>query len=118
MGAEARSVQLGDAPCVLRDALPPPEDELPILRLSDREQVLPDLLEAEAAIEPLRAEVLGEDADPQRAGAVALQPLKHRRQKPRAHAAPLMGLEDVQALELSAGRRHRLVRQVARPGER
>src|SRR3989344_2790650 len=46
------------------------QDEFAVDGLADRKAVFADLLEAVALVEPLGAEVLGPDADPDGAGAV------------------------------------------------
>ena len=67
---------------------PSPEDELPVQVLAHREVVLADLLEAEAAIEPLGAEILRPHAHVQRRVIPCGQPLEARTRRRVPSPAP------------------------------
>ena len=62
------------------------QDELKVAGPADRELVGSDLHEAMAGVEPLSAEVLRPDADPQPARAVLLEPGQRLCEQPRAEA--------------------------------
>ena len=72
--------------------------------VADDEIVGTRAFDAVAGVEALRAEVLAPHADPQRARAVALQPLHGGVEQPPAPAAVLVFAQDVQALELAVAR--------------
>src|SRR3546814_18706497 len=91
-----------------RNSLCPPfplQDELAIAHAADRELVLADFSEPVPRVEALRAEVLRPHPDPQRARALALQPVERGGEQLAAPAAVLVFAQQVGALELAVGGR-------------
>src|SRR5690606_5193094 len=91
------------------------QDELPVARLADVEQVLAHRHEAAPGVEALRAGVPGPDAHPERARAVALEPGHCRVHQASAPAIALVRGQDVEALELTVARGHVGMREPAGP---
>ncbi len=93
------------------------QDELSINGAADLEPVFTDLREAVTFIKPLGPEVFRPHADPEISRTVRHEPVQHLGEQAAPVAATLVVLEKIQSLEFSTGRRHPLVRQIARAGQ-
>src|SRR5690606_4858586 len=102
-GAASMASARGRFPALARAAA---EDVFEVARAPHGEQVLAHPAEAAAGVEALRAVVAGPDADPERARAVALEPLQRGVQHAPAPAAGLVRGQQVQALQFPVARRH------------
>src|SRR4249919_4017666 len=95
-----------------------PVDEFVVVLLADDELVLARLLEAVAAVEPLRAVVFGPHADPQRARTVTLEPGQGLFKQLCADAAALCLPVYVEPLEFAVFGSGIFMRQATGTGQR